>query len=157
MGECAKIQAQATGEGMVFEVVKVSALCPGHTLTVEDQHSGGTTWLLEPLPKAGLVCTVAIEGVSEKLPPLPESPPLVQNGRTLSWTPGGADEVRLVSLASPDESGVCRLPDLGSAKIPRSMTRGTLLVTWHNARLTEIQKRPMSLSATAGTWLVESP
>ncbi len=157
MGDCAKIQAKATGEGMVFEAKQVSAMCPGHTLTIEDQHSGATSWRLDPMPQAGLVCTIAIEGVSEKLPPLPNSPAIAQQGRTLSWEPVGADEVRLVSLASQNESGVCRLPDLGSAKLPRSMTRGDILVTWHSARLAEIQKRPMSLSATAGTWLVETP
>ena len=51
MGDCAKIQAKATGEGMVFEAMQVSALCPGHTLSVEDQHSGANSWRLDPCPR----------------------------------------------------------------------------------------------------------
>ena len=155
MGECASIVPTTTGEGMVFEAEQVSAMCPGHTLTLEDQHSGASIWRLDPMPEAGLVCTIAIGGVSAQLPPLPAAPALDQDGRKLSWTPTGADEVRLVSLNSIEESGVCRLPDLGSAKLPFSMRRGTLLVTWHSARLTQVNKRPMSLSATAGTWLLD--
>jgi hypothetical protein len=153
LGECRSIVPVSTGEGMVFEAEQVSAMCPGHTLTLQDQHSGGSTWELDPMPEAGLVCTIAIGGVSAKLPPLPAAPALEQKGRTLTWEPTGADEVRLVNLDFSDESGVCRLLDQGSAKLPMSMRRGTLLVTWHSARLTQINKRPMSLSATAGTWL----
>lgn len=155
IGECESIVPVSTGEGMVFEAEQVSAMCPGHTLTLQDQHSGGSTWKLDPMPEAGLVCTIAIGGVSAKLPPLPAAPTPEQRGRKLTWAPTGADEVRLVNLGSSDESGVCRLLDQGSAKLPFSMRRGTLLVTWHSARLTEVNKRPMSLSATAGTWLMD--
>ena len=155
MGDCASIVPVSIGDGMVFEAVEVTPACPGHTLSLQDQHSGGSTWLLSPMPEAGLVCSITIGGVTERLPALPAAPPLEQDGRKLSWSPTGADEVRMVSLNSLDESGVCRLPDTGSAKLPVSMMRGTLLVTWHSARLAQVAKRPMSLSATAGTWIMD--
>ncbi len=154
LGDCARIVPETSGSGMVYEAEKVHALCPGYTLQIIDHHSGSTTWGFDRMPEAGLVCSVAIGEASEKLPPLPELPALQIDGREATWEPSGADEVRLVNLGASESSGVCRLPDVGQAKLPSWMKRGdTTLVTKHNARLTELNKRPMSLSATSGTWL----
>lgn len=160
MGHCEKVVPQTSGSGMVFEAEAVHVLCPGHTLSLVDSHSGSSTWVFERRPEPGLVCTLAIGEDSAKLPPLPSVPALEITGRQASWEPVGADEVRLVNLGTTaSTSGVCRFADLGEAKLPPWMDRGeTTLATWHSARLTEINKRPMSLSATAGTWLnAEAP
>jgi hypothetical protein len=103
-------------------------------------------------PAAGTVCSVSLEDAVLKLPPLPETPDVVLDGRDLTWTPTGADEVRVVALT---EAGtlLCRYPDQGTARLPRSPLPGRVYVSRYAYGQGELAGELVPLAATVGITL----
>ena len=146
---CETLVPRTALDGVLRET-EVSAICDGEALALSADATGFWAHRFTAPPPAGFTCEVTVDGESFELPPLPEAPDLTIRAHRARWTPGDADEIRVVFPRADRQSTICRLTDDGDAFLPRTSTGA--FVTRHRYALPKIEDGRVSVTVTAGAW-----
>jgi hypothetical protein len=143
---------QRSDYGRVYRQAAVSLDCAGERPLQQDAP-GLWSHAFEQPPAPGTRCTLWLDGQAHALPPVPEPPDLELRAGTLSWTPQGADEVRVSIPRAEGRSTLCRLVDDGLAPAPAHMRGRQAFVTRVELDQVRLEDGRLPMASIAGTWL----
>jgi len=149
MDACDTVVPRTALDGVLTDTT-VSAVCDGEPLLFSENATGFWAHRLTEQPPDGYTCEVTIDDEVVTLPPLPAAPDLHIRARRARWTPGDADEIRVVFPRAASQSTICRLSDDGSALVPQPGRGG--FVTRHRYALPKLEGGRVSVTVTAGRW-----
>lgn len=140
-------------EGLIMQDRPALAECGGQPLPLASEAPGLLSYYFLGMPDPGLRCTVTLEGQRIALPPLPVAPDPDVGRLRLRWTPGDADELRLVWPRDQSLNTICRLRDDGAAPAPRAAVGRFGYATRHRFAQARAGRYAVALTSTAGRWL----
>ncbi len=136
----------------VYRDAVVSLDCDGER-PLDRAAPGNWSHYFEQPPAAGTRCTLWLDGQAIALPPMPEPPEMRFAGGSLTWTGGGADEVRVSVPRAEGRSTLCRLVDDGRAPAPPHMRGRQAFITRVELDQVRLDQGRLAMASIAGTWL----
>lgn len=132
---------------------EASASCDGEPLELAELAPGAWNLVQQPGLPVGSSCEVTLDGEVLELPDLLPPPDLRPRPGGLSWTPGDADELRVVVPLPSGELATCRLRDDGKGPRPKQLKRHTAFATRQSYALPSVAEGRVAISVASGGWL----
>ena len=137
----------------VLREAQASARCNGEDLELEPLATGAWNVTMQPGLPVGSRCEVTLDGTDIELPELLPPPDIRPSGRGLAWTPGDADELRVVVPLPTGELATCRLSDDGDGPRPKQLKRHTAFATRQSYAMPRVGDGRVAVSVASGVWL----
>ncbi len=137
----------------VLRPAEASARCDGVELELSELAPGAWNLVRQPGLPVGSRCEVTLDGEVLELPELLPPPELSPRPWGLAWTPGDADELRVVVPLPSGQLATCRLRDDGSGPRPKQLKRHTAFATRQSYALPAVEGGRVAVSVASGAWL----
>lgn len=149
---CATQIPEAASAARVFRDAEVRAWCDGVEIALTEAAPGSWSRALDGAVP-GTRCDVEIDGERLSVPPLPQPPDLEVRATRLTWTPAGADELRVSVPRGDGRSTLCRLRDDGAGPRPRGIGLQTAFVSRVELDAPKTEAGRVPIASIAGVWL----